>query len=50
MKILVDEMPTQVGDCPYSNPTDMPWNDRTVWFCRTAQRLTLQTLCHPHDP
>ena len=33
MKILVDEMPTQVGDCPYSNPTDMPWNDRTIWFC-----------------
>lgn len=33
MKILVDEMPTQVEDCPYSNPTDMPWNDRTIWFC-----------------
>ena len=33
MKILVDEMPTQVEDCPYSNPTDIPWNDRTIWFC-----------------
>ena len=33
MKILVDEMPIQVEDCPYSNPTDMPWNDRTIWFC-----------------
>lgn len=33
MKILVDEMPTKVEDCPYSNPTDIPWNDRTIWFC-----------------
>ena len=34
MKILVDEMPKKAEDCPYSNPTDMPWNDRTIWFCR----------------
>ena len=33
MKILVDEMPTQVEDCPYSYPTENPWNDRTIWFC-----------------
>ena len=36
MKILVDEMPTQVEDCPYSNPTDIPWSDRTIWFCKWA--------------
>lgn len=30
MKILVDKMPIQVEDCPYSNPTDIPWNDRTI--------------------
>lgn len=33
MKILVDEMPTQVEDCPWSNPTDIPWNNRTIWYC-----------------
>ena len=33
MKILVDEMPTQVEDCPWSYPTENPWNDRTIWFC-----------------
>lgn len=36
MKILVDEMPTKVEDCIWSNPTDNPWNDRTIWFCRWA--------------
>lgn len=36
MKILVDEMPTQVEDCPWSYPTGMPWNDRTIWFCQWA--------------
>lgn len=30
MKILIDEMPTQVEDCPWSNPTDIPWNNRTI--------------------
>lgn len=34
MKILVNEMPTQVEDCPYSYPTENPWNDRTIWFCQ----------------
>lgn len=33
MKILVDEMPTKVEDCPWSSPTDIPWNDRTIWYC-----------------
>lgn len=33
MKILVDEMPTKVEDCPWSSPTDMLWNNRTIWFC-----------------
>ena len=36
MKILVDEMPTKVEDCPWSNPTDIPWNDRTIWYCGWA--------------
>lgn len=36
MKILVDEMPTKAEDCPWSYPTEMPWNDRTVWFCQWA--------------
>lgn len=34
MKILVDEMPTKAEDCPWSYPTEMPWNDRTIWFCQ----------------
>ena len=33
MKILVDEMPIQVEDCSWSNPTDIPWNNRTIWYC-----------------
>ena len=33
MKILVDEMPTKVEDCPWSSPIKDPWNDRTIWFC-----------------
>ena len=33
MKILVDEMPTKVEDCSWSSPTDMPWNNRTIWYC-----------------
>ena len=33
MKILVDEMPTQVEDCPWSYPTENPWNDSPIWFC-----------------
>lgn len=37
MKILVDEMPKKVEDCPWSYPTENPWNDRTTWFCRWAQ-------------
>ena len=36
MKILVDEMPKKVEDCPWGNPTDNPWNDRTIWFCQWA--------------
>lgn len=34
MKILVDEMPTKAENCPWSYPTEMPWNDRTIWFCQ----------------
>lgn len=33
MKILVDEMPKKAEDCPWSYPTENPWNDRTIWFC-----------------
>lgn len=33
MKILVDEMPTKVKNCPWSNPIKDPWKDRTIWFC-----------------
>lgn len=29
MKILVDEMPTKVGDCPWSSPIKDPCKDRT---------------------
>lgn len=36
MKILVDEMPTKVEDCPWSYPTENPWNDQTIWFCQWA--------------
>ena len=36
MKILVDEMPTLVEDCSWSNPTDIPWNNRTIWYCGWA--------------
>lgn len=36
MKILVDEMPTKVEDCPWSYPTEMPWNNRTIWYCDWA--------------
>lgn len=36
MKIFVDKMPTKAEDCPWSYPTEMPWNDRTVWFCQWA--------------
>lgn len=34
MKILVDEMPKKVEDCPWSFPTDVPWNKRTMWLCK----------------
>lgn len=34
MKILVDEMPTKAENCPWSYSTEMPWNDRTIWFCQ----------------
>ena len=33
MKILVDEMPAKVEDCPWSSPIKDPWKDRTFWFC-----------------
>ena len=33
MKILVDEMPTKVEDCPWSSPIKDHWNDRIFWFC-----------------
>lgn len=34
MKILVDEMPTKAEDCPWSYPTENPWNVYTTWFCQ----------------
>lgn len=34
MKILVDEMPKKAEDCPWSYPTENPWNDYTTWFCQ----------------
>lgn len=34
MKILVDKMPTQVEDCPWSYPTENSWDDQTIWFCQ----------------
>ena len=34
MKILVDKMPTQVEDCPWSYPTENSWNAYTTWFCQ----------------
>ena len=37
MKILVDEMPKKAEDCPWSYPTENPWNDHTIWFCQWAQ-------------
>ena len=33
MKILVDEMPTKVEDCPWSSPIKDPWKDHIYWFC-----------------
>ena len=34
MKILVDEMPKKAENCPWSYPTEDPWNDYTFWFCQ----------------
>lgn len=34
MKILIDKMPTKVDDCPWSCPTENPWNAYTTWFCQ----------------
>ena len=36
MKILVDEMPTKVEDCPWSSPIEDIWNDRIFWFCNRS--------------
>ena len=33
MKILVDEMPTKVEDCPWSSPIKDSWKNRILWFC-----------------
>ena len=33
MKILVDEMPTKVEDCPWSSPIKDSWKNRIFWFC-----------------
>ena len=33
MKILVDEMPAKVEDCPWSSHIEDYWNDRIFWFC-----------------
>ena len=33
MKILVDEMPTKVEDCPWSSPIKDSLKDRIFWFC-----------------
>lgn len=32
MKILVDEMPTKVENCPWSSPIKDPWKDRTFYW------------------
>lgn len=33
MKILVDEMPNEVSECDWANPTDPFYNEDTVWHC-----------------
>lgn len=33
MKILVDEMPTKVEDCPWSSPIKDSCKNRIFWFC-----------------
>lgn len=43
MKILVDEMPTQVEDCPWSSSIKDPWKDRTFWFCDWSLSKSTET-------
>ena len=33
MKILVDEMPNKVEDCPWSSSIKDSWKNRIFWFC-----------------
>lgn len=43
MKILVDEMPTKVEDCPWSSPIKDSWNDRIFWFCNWSLSNATET-------
>lgn len=43
MKILVDEIPTKVGDCPWSSPIKDPWKDHTFWFCDWSLSKSTET-------
>lgn len=43
MKILVDEMPAKVEDCPWSSPIKDPWKDRTFWFCDWSLNKATET-------
>lgn len=43
MKILVDEMPTKVENCPWSSPIKDPWKDRTFWFCDWSLNKSTET-------
>ena len=43
MKILVDEMPTKVEDCPWSSPIEDSWNKHTFWFCDWSLNKATET-------
>lgn len=33
MKILVNQMPNDVSECDWANPTDPFYDEDTIWFC-----------------
>lgn len=41
MKILVDKMPNEISECNWANPTDLFYNEKTIWFCAW--------IAHPHS-
>lgn len=49
MKILVDEMPTKVEDCPWSSPIKDSWKDRTFWFCNWSLSKATETCPMAND-